>query len=391
MQSIELFAGGGGLALGLHEAGFSPVALVERDADSCRTLHENWRQRVGSSVRLSPQDVRYVDFQQWEDRVELVSGGPPCQPFSIAGKHKGYNDQRDMFPSAVNVVKTIRPKAFIFENVRGLLRKSFESYFSYILLQLQYPELSRSANQTWKEHLASLEAHHTGGSQHGLNYRVVFQKVNAADYGVAQTRQRVVIVGFRSDIQEPWSFPQSSHCEEALDDAKWNTGSYWSEHGLPRSMRQNAPDGYRSRVSELPSFSLSERWRTVRDAIGDLPDPRSAEALRVPNHRFQPGARKYAGHTGSELDQPGKTLKAGDHGVPGGENMIAFPDGTVRYLTVRESARLQGFPDSYLFPTSWTESMRQVGNAVPVTLARVIGKSVSDTLQKHARRHAKAK
>jgi DNA (cytosine-5)-methyltransferase 1 len=97
MDTIELFAGGGGLALGLHEAGFSPVAVVERDRDSCKTLVENWQRTMASSVRLFDRDVRHVDFSQWQDRVELVSGGPPCQPFSIGGKHRGYRDERDMF------------------------------------------------------------------------------------------------------------------------------------------------------------------------------------------------------------------------------------------------------------------------------------------------------
>lgn len=82
MDSIELFAGGGGLALGLHQAGFEPVAVVERDADSCRTLEKNWRQAMGQDFRLFKEDVRHVKFDEWQDRVELVSGGPPCQPFS---------------------------------------------------------------------------------------------------------------------------------------------------------------------------------------------------------------------------------------------------------------------------------------------------------------------
>ena len=106
--------------------------------------------------------------------------------------------------------------------------------------------------------------------------------------------------------------------------------------------------------------------------------PREAKAFS--NHRFIPGARSYAGHTGSPLDEPAKTLKAGDHGVPGGENMLLKPNGTVRYFSLRESARLQGFPDDFTFPGSWTESMRQLGNAVPVTLAEVVGDSVAKSL-----------
>lgn len=386
MNSIELFAGGGGLALGLHESGFSPAVVVERDADSCKTLCENWTRRMNTKLRVVNADIRTVNLSEWQGRIELVSGGPPCQPFSIGGKHQGYRDERDMFPHAVNVVRLTQPKAFIFENVRGLLRKSFAKYFGYILLQLQYPELVRGDGESWSDHLATLERHHTAGPEFGLRYRVVFQKVNAADYGVPQQRERVVIVGFRWDIQEPWSFPVGTHSEDSLEVAKWLTGTYWDELHIADKHRPRRPDGVHERLARIETLPLNARWRTVRDAIIGLPDPQSPQASSVLNHRHQAGARKYAGHTGSELDAPAKTLKAGDHGVPGGENMIAFADGSVRYFTVRESARLQTFPDWYAFPSSWTESMRQIGNAVPVTLARTVGASVAATLQRHQRR-----
>lgn len=389
METIELFAGGGGLALGLHHAGFNPVAVVERDTDSCHTLRENWHRAMGSDLRVFDNDIRHVAFERWEGQVELVSGGPPCQPFSIGGKHQGYRDERDMFPHAVHVVRTVCPKAFIFENVRGLLRKSFAKYFGYVILQLQYPEVTRRNNETWAEHMARLEEHHTAGRERGLHYRVVFQKVNAADFGVPQHRERVVIVGFRSDIQEPWSFPQATHTADALQAAKWLTGTYWDEHHIARVRRPEPPHGVRERLGRMETLPFAARWRTVRDALHGLPEPTAPEASRIPNHKFQPGARKYAGHTGSDLDWPAKTLKAGDHGVPGGENMLAFADGSVRYFTVRESARLQTFPDWYIFPSSWTESMRQIGNAVPVTLASVVGASVANTLREHQRRRAR--
>ncbi|MCL5098297.1 MAG: DNA cytosine methyltransferase [Candidatus Omnitrophica bacterium] len=389
MDSIELFAGGGGLALGLHAAGFSPVAIVERDADSCRTLRENWLGRMGANPHLFDTDIRKVDFHEWEGRVQLVSGGPPCQPFSIGGKHRGYHDERDMFPNAVRVVRAVRPEAFIFENVRGLLRKSFAKYFGYVLLQLEYPDLTRGGDEAWTEHLSRLEEHHTGGIERGLRYRVVFQRVNAADFGVPQLRERVVIVGFRWDIQERWSFPRATHSQDALEVAKWLTGVYWDEHRIPCSQRPAPPPRVEHRLGEIETLPFSARWRTVRDALAGLPDPRCNEASRIANHSFQPGARKYPGHTGSGLDSPAKTLKAGGHGVPGGENMVSFPDGSVRYFTVRESARLQTFPDWYVFPSSWTESMRQIGNAVPVTLATVLGASVAMTLVEHRRRAAR--
>lgn len=385
MDSIELFAGGGGLALGLHQAGFEPVAVVERDEDSCRTLTMNWHQTMGHDLRLFNEDVRHVKFDEWQDRVELVSGGPPCQPFSIGGKHKGDRDERDMFPYAAAVVRNVRPKAFIFENVRGLLRKSFAKYFGYVLLQLAYPDLAMREGESWAEHLARLEEHHTAGTEFGLRYRVVFQKVNAADFGVPQHRERVVIVGFRWDIHEPWSFPRATHSGDALDAAKWVNGTYWDEHRIPRAQRPQAPLGMDARLDRIATLPFAARWRTVRDALVGLPNPQSPEASRIPNHRFQPGARRYPGHTGSVMDAPAKTLKAGDHGVPGGENMLAHTNGSVRYFTVRESARLQTFPDWYHFPSSWTESMRQIGNAVPVTLAHTIGDSVAMSLRKRIR------
>ena len=120
-------------------------------------------------------------------------------------------------------------------------------------------------------------------------------------------------------------------------------------------------------------------WQTVRDALVGLSNPEKSEGDAA-NHRFQGGARVYPGHTGSPLDLPAKTLKAGDHGVPGGENMMVRDDGSVRYFTVRESARIQTFPDGYAFHGSWSEAMRQLGNAVPVTLGRVVAASVAEHL-----------
>jgi DNA (cytosine-5)-methyltransferase 1 len=117
-------------------------------------------------------------------------------------------------------------------------------------------------------------------------------------------------------------------------------------------------------------------WRTVRDAIAGLGEPNGKNW-----HVLQPGARAYPGHTGSVLDEPAKALKAGDHGVPGGENMMVLDNSGVRYFTVREAARLQGLPDEWSFATSWTESMRQIGNAVPVQLSEAIGDWMADTLR----------
>ena len=380
ISSIELFCGAGGLALGLQQAGFDHRALVEWDRDSCENIKSNIEEGY-SPIRdwkVIQSDVRDIDFSGKYKGVAVVSGGPPCQPFSLGGKHQAYNDKRDMFPQAVRAVRELKPMAFIFENVKGLLRQSFSSYFNYILLQLQHPSLEKPDGLRWEEHMGLLEKAHTslGGES---EYRVIFRLLNAADYGVPQQRHRVVIVGFRNDVDANWSFPEPTHSKEALLYSKWVTGDYWKRHGIAQPQM---PDKTAKQVSKISASAPALLpWRTVRDAICDLPDPRRREAASIPNHEFRAGAKQYAGHSGSNLDEPSKTIKAGAHGVPGGENMIILDDRTQRYYTVRESARIQTFPDEYRFHGSWTESMRQIGNAVPVALARIIGESVYNHLE----------
>jgi DNA (cytosine-5)-methyltransferase 1 len=386
MNSVELFAGAGGLAIGLHNAGFKHLAVVEKDKYAYDTILEN-QQRGLRKVADWPvymEDVAEFDFTPYEDKVDIVSGGPPCQPFSLGGKHLGHTDKRNLFPEMCRAVRSLRPKAIFVENVKGLLRKSFAEYFEYILLQLTYPTVVQKEKEKWEGHRSRLERHHTKGHHNDLHYNVVFRLVNAADYGVPQRRERVLIVGIRSDLDIEWSFPDPTYSQDALLSDKWKTGDYWERHKISEKVRPDMPESLRKRIGRLssswPQGGLETKpWRTVRDALSDLPDPRINSGVH--NHQFNPGARSYPGHTGSPLDEPAKTLKAGDHGVPGGENMIAFPDGSVRYFTVRESARLQTFPDDYNFPGSWTETMRQLGNAVPVTLAEVIGRKLHSALK----------
>lgn len=387
MKSVELFAGAGGLGMGLHEAGFHPQQVVEWDRDSCDTLRENKArgQKLVRNWPLTEGDVRNVCFKDLEGKLDLISGGPPCQPFSLGGKHRAHSDARDMFPEAIRAVREARPRAFIFENVKGLTRAAFRNYFEYIRLQMEHPELKVRADETWNEHLVRLERHHTRGRRNGLHYQVVTRVLNAANHGVPQKRERVVFVGFRDDLGISWSFPDETHSLEALLWDQVRTGDYWERHRVARKDRVQSERAI-ARAKALKEKPAEAPWRTVRDAIHDLPDPeRQASASRdVANHRFQAGARSYTGHTGSPPDEPAKTLKAGVHGVPGGENMLARADGSVRYFTVRESARLQTFPDNYLFHGSWTESMRQLGNAVPVLLARHIGEAVAVHLRQAA-------
>ncbi|WP_374090128.1 DNA cytosine methyltransferase [Methylomicrobium lacus] len=379
MRAVELFAGAGGLGIGVSRAGFSPAAIIEWNHYCCDTIRENQATGLKPLVDwpLTEGDVRNFDFRGIHGEIDLVSGGPPCQPFSLGGKHRGYLDDRDMFPQAIRAVRELQPKAFVFENVKGLTRASFASYLEYIRLRLTYPEMVERRSEEWEKHLARLERYHTQGKHDGLHYNLVMRLLNAANYGIPQRRERVFIVGFRADLGIEWAFPEETHSQDALLWSQWRTEEYWDIHKVSKRQR---PEGGKGKIRGM---SLNEKpplesWRTVRDAISDLPDPETKPhaAAKFHNHRFQPGARSYPGHTGSPLDEPAKTLKAGDHGVPGGENMLLRPDGSVRYFTVRESARLQTFPDDFLFHGSWTETMRQLGNAVPVQLAAIIAGSV---------------
>jgi len=387
VRSVELFAGAGGLAMGVSAAGFSHDAVVERDSDTCTTIRRNQERGMRPLVTwpLIQHDVATFDFGQITPDVDLIAGGPPCQPFSLGGKHGGYDDKRDMFPQAVRAVRELRPSAFMFENVKGLLRESFSRYFEYVILQLTYPDIIRARDETdWIDHLSRLERYHTSGGDRGLSYRVVFRLLNAADYGVPQRRERVFIVGFRDDLELDWSFPNRTHSQDELLRDKWVTGKYWDRHEIARRDRPEPAKRICERIRCMLGSLFPPQyqpWLTVRDAICDLPQPGAKLPWgELQNHEINPGARSYPGHTGSPLDEPAKTLKAGDHGVPGGENTIVLDDESVRYLTVRESARLQCFPDDYVFPVSWTESMRQLGNAVPVTLAHAVAQSIHGRL-----------
>ena len=263
-----------------------------------------------------------------------------------------------MWPQAIRAVREIRPKGFLFENVRGLVRPKFEGYLASVLSALRHP-----------------------GAE--TRYEIRVMQVNAADFGAPQKRHRVVIAGVRSDVMAG-ALPliRPTHSRDRLLWDQFVTGTYWKRHKINRSLDSfdtiDATTVRRLRVSGVKPGGLP--WVTVRDALAGLGDPDGCN-----NHVHQPGARIYKGHTGSPLDQPAKALKAGDHGVPGGENMMIRADGSVRYFTTREAARLQGLPDEFQFPRSWTESMRQLGNAVPCQLAEAVGRWMGDILTTEGR------
>jgi DNA (cytosine-5)-methyltransferase 1 len=410
--SVELFAGGGGLAMGVHAAGFRHVLLNEYARRACETLLAN-----GASLReaetipepgepplLVEGPIQKLDFHYLSGKVELLAGGPPCQPFSLGGEHRGHEDERNMFPEFFKALRQIQPKAFICENVRGLLRPSFRPYFEYILNELSLPFVERGAAD-WREHSATLlkekRIEPAAPQQLRERYVVIPTPVNAADYGIPQVRHRVIIVGFRADLgidEDLWRTkfaPPKTHSERALFGQLRDPASeYWARHAdVPEDVQKQV-------INALPPANLEEDdlgalpWRTLRDAIMGVPE-RGESALpltglvdykehpgtSVRGHIGWPGARIYDGHTPNVLDRPAKTVKAGVHGVPGGESVMLLDDGTHRYMTVRETARVMTFPDNWTLSGPRGERMRQLGNAVPVVLAETFAKAVAETLR----------
>ncbi|MCP3138685.1 DNA cytosine methyltransferase [Pyxidicoccus xibeiensis] len=382
MKSVELFAGAGGLALGVHAADFKHEALVEFDKDACATLRTNAQNESVSGIgdwNVLEQDVRTMDFSPYKG-ADLLSGGVPCQPFSSGGKRRGRDDERNMFPAFIQAVCEIQPQAFIIENVKGLMWERFQKYFTYILLQLQFPLFSRRPQEKWMTHCSRLQAEAVANGHHDLEYTVAAKTLNAADFGVPQRRERVFIVGFQKKLGVQWSFPPPTHSREALLHAQWVTGAYWTSRKLKRPTGPAPTLAGQVKTLNRDIFHDLEPWATVRDALRRLPKPKANTDQGISGHRLVEGARSYTGHTGSDLDFPAKTLKAGVHGVPGGENTLVLPNGGVRYFTIREAARLQSFPDEWIFEGSWAAHIRQLGNAVPVSLVKKIASAVADHL-----------
>ena len=205
MRSVELFAGCGGLALGLSRANFRHELVIERDEHAYKTLEENKRRCVEhfKSWPIIHGDVSSVDYRWLKERIDLVSGGPPCQPFSIGGKHLGPVDSRNMWPEAIRAVRVLQPKAFLFENVRGLLRPAFSTYLDYIKLYLSWPELEHREREKWSTHYRRLMKHQSANAASEPTYRVVFKAINTADYGAPQKRHRALMMGVRSDVTAP--------------------------------------------------------------------------------------------------------------------------------------------------------------------------------------------
>ncbi|KAF0209329.1 MAG: Cytosine-specific [Actinobacteria bacterium] len=326
MRSIDLFCGAGGLTLGLRQAGWETAAAVEYDVSACTTYRHNFPE-----VDLMHGDVRAVDFAQFRGAVDLVAGGPPCQPFSVAGNQRAHDDPRDCIPEFVRAVREIQPPAFLMENVAGLASRRHHSYLRFVLEQL-----------------------------HALGYSVVERVVDAADYGVPQHRKRLIVVGLRSGT---FAFPEPTH-GPGRQYPHMTAGQ--ALHGTPDDEPNRAKVTFAKkpvlRKSPFAGMLVNGGGRPINLAEPSQTIPASAGGNRT--------------HI---VDADGVLVDYHGYVQDGGTPACGVVEG-VRRLTVRESARLQSFPDDFEFLGPQSARYRQVGNAVPPLLGRVMGQELQSQL-----------
>lgn len=320
---IELFAGAGGLALGLEQAGFEGLAYVEMNVDACETLRRNrpeWNVIEG--------DVHEIDFRQYDGKVDLVSGGFPCQAFSMAGKRLGFGDIRGtLFAEIIRCANETHPKMLLMENVKGLL--------------------SHDGGRTFETIRHEVEK---------AGYSLQWKILNASYHGVGQARERIVMIGIRNDLADRISF------------------EYPKPDGRQTTLR-DALDG----VPDSPGVSYSEGKAKVLDLVPpggcwiDLPQDIAQEYMK--SSYDSPGGKRGMARRLS-WDRPCLTLTTSPSQK---QTERCHPDET-RPLTVREYARVQSFPDDWEFAGGIGSQYRQIGNAVPVEMARRIGVQIIKAL-----------
>ena len=327
MTSIELFAGAGGLALGLEQAGFEHLLVNELMKDCCDTLRKN-----RPNWNVVHRDIRQVKFEEYAGKVDLVSGGFPCQSFSYAGKKLGFSDVRGtMFFEFARAIKEIQPKAFLGENVKGLLTHD-----------------KGATLETIKSILES------------FGYRVYYEVLDATRFSVPQRRQRTIIVGLRNDLGKDYHFPLGSDKLYTVRDAL-KAGSLYSTD-CPVS------DGKKYSERDQHFFQM-------------IPEGKNWKVLPLDVLLQYTTYPKGGGNTGFlrrlAWDEPSTTLLTTPH-----QKMTArcHPAET-RPLTVREYARIQTFPDDYEFFGTIESQYKQIGNAVPVNMAKAIGESIREVLE----------
>lgn len=330
-HSIELFAGGGGLALGLEKAGFKHAMLNEFEPAACATLRQNrpeWNVIEG--------DVNNIDFSQWRGKVDFISGGFPCQTFSYAGKGAGFNDARGtLFFQLARAVKEIQPKMFMGENVRGLTAHDGGRTLQVIK-----------------------------GSIAELGYTLIEPRIlRAICYKVPQKRERLLLIAIRNDYADKVKFewPSPYNRVMTLRDAFFKGELYDTD--VPESPCQKYPEK-KQRVMEM--VPEGGDWR-------DLPVEVQKEYMGA---SFYLGGGKTGMARRLSLDEPSLTLTC----APAQKQTERCHPTETRPLSVREYARIQTFPDDWEFAGNLAAQYKQIGNAVPVNLAWAVGRAIMRTM-----------
>lgn len=325
--SIELFAGAGGLALGMSMAGIHHLMLNEVNHDACETLRRNH-----PSWHVAEGDVHNLHFDKYKGEVDLITGGFPCQAFSYAGNKGGFDDARGtLFFELARAVKEIRPKVFLCENVKGLA--------------------SHDGGRTLKV-IRNVIAE--------LGYTLVEPRVlQAIKYKVPQKRERLIMVAIRNDLAKKVSFhwPSPYYRIMTLRDALYKGELY--DKDVPPSEGQRYPEKKRKVMELVP---MGGYWR-------DLPDNIQREYMGGSYH-LEGGKTGMARRL--SLDEPSLTLTCS----PAQKQTERCHPTETRPLTVREYARIQTFPDDWSFAGNLASQYRQIGNAVPVNLAYAVGRAV---------------
>lgn len=331
LTAIELFAGAGGLALGIEKAGFQTIALNEVDADCCATLRRNrpyWNVIEGDVARISKLDLESF-FGIEKGQLDLLSGGAPCQAFSYAGKKLGLEDARGtLFYHYATFLEKLQPRMFLFENVRGLL--------------------SHNHGQTFRVMTEIFEQ-----AGYGIQKKVL----NAWDYGVPQKRERLITVGIRNDLADRicFEFPASHDYKPVLRDilldCPKSEGSLYSEYKT-KIFELVPPGGYWKDIDQSTAKEyMKSCWNMGGGRTGIL--------------------RRLS------LDEPSLTVLTS----PSQKQTDRCHPLEARPFTIRENARCQTFPDEWEFIGSIGSQYKQVGNAVPVNLAYEVGKKIKEALE----------
>jgi DNA (cytosine-5)-methyltransferase 1 len=338
MNTIEMCAGAGGQALGLHNAGFKHTVLIDIDAYACQTLRHNNRNLQlgwGEIIEGDLNDFSEHRAVDYRGQITLVAGGVPCPPFSKAGKQLGSKDERDLFPTALTVVRHVMPKAVMLENVAGLMDEQFTEYRQQIREEL-----------------------------HRMGYRTDWRLLNSCDYGVPQLRPRFILVALQEPIFDYFSWPEVSESPvitvgDALFDLMsskgWAGAQAWREQAntiaptlVGGSKKHGGPD--------LGPARAKLAWQKI-----GVNGHRVADWDEIPDSQFQ-GVRMRNG-----------LLREGFSNMP--------------LLNVRMAARIQGFPDYWEFIGSKTHAYRQVGNAFPPPVAEAVGRQIASAIQRYEHAH----